>query len=157
MNEPEQFDRLSFLPGEEMQVDYVEADSEFARYALADADDRGRLLKGWVAADLLVLDDLFLARRISEHVFKPQRHRVCPWGRPCKGLKAFCKYGAMGMRLSLGVLCCCLVAVTSRTRPNGHDEDGAFSCHPFHVAQRAVRNACTGIDAPWREAWIFCS
>lgn len=48
-------------------VSYVEADGEFARYALADADERARLLKGWVAADLLVLDDLFLARRISEH------------------------------------------------------------------------------------------
>lgn len=48
-------------------VSYVEADSEFARYALADADERARLLKGWVSADLLVLDDLFLARRISEH------------------------------------------------------------------------------------------
>ena len=47
-------------------VAYVEADSEFARYALADADERARLLEGWVAADLLVLDDLFLARRISE-------------------------------------------------------------------------------------------
>jgi len=48
-------------------VAYLEADSEFARYALADADEGARLLKGWVAADLLVLDDLFLARRISEH------------------------------------------------------------------------------------------
>ena len=48
-------------------VSYIEADSEFARYALADADERASLLKGWVAADLLVLDDLFLARRISEH------------------------------------------------------------------------------------------
>jgi DNA replication protein DnaC len=48
-------------------VSYVEADSEFARYSLADADERGRLIKGWVGADLLVLDDLFLARRISEH------------------------------------------------------------------------------------------
>ena len=48
-------------------VSYVEADSEFARYSLADADERARLLKGWVGADLLVLDDLFLARRISEH------------------------------------------------------------------------------------------
>ena len=36
-------------------------------YALADADERASLLKGWVAADLLVLDDLFLARRTSEH------------------------------------------------------------------------------------------
>jgi DNA replication protein DnaC len=49
------------------EVSYVEADSEFARYALAEADERERLLKGWVQADLLVLDDLFLARRISEH------------------------------------------------------------------------------------------
>ena len=48
-------------------VSYIEADSEFARYALADADERASLLKGWAAADLLVLDDLFLARRISEH------------------------------------------------------------------------------------------
>ena len=48
-------------------VSYVEADSECARYSLADADERARLLKGWVGADLLVLDDLFLARRISEH------------------------------------------------------------------------------------------
>lgn len=49
------------------EVCYVEADSEFARYALADADERARLIKGWVGAELLVLDDLFLARRISEH------------------------------------------------------------------------------------------
>jgi DNA replication protein DnaC len=49
------------------EVGYVEADSEFARYALAQADERARLLKAWVGADLLVLDDLFLARRISEH------------------------------------------------------------------------------------------
>lgn len=49
------------------EVAYVEADSEFARYALADTDERSRLLQGWVGADLLVLDDLFLARRISEH------------------------------------------------------------------------------------------
>ena len=49
------------------EVSYVEADSEFARYSLADAGERARMLKGWVGADLLVLDDLFLARRISEH------------------------------------------------------------------------------------------
>ena len=48
-------------------VSYVEADSEFARYSLADADERARLIKVWVGGDLLVLDDLFLARRISEH------------------------------------------------------------------------------------------
>ncbi len=48
-------------------VRYVEADTEFARYALANAAERTELLKDWVAPDLLVLDDLFLARRISEH------------------------------------------------------------------------------------------
>lgn len=46
---------------------YLEADTEFARYALASATERTGLLKEWVEPDLLVLDDLFLARRISEH------------------------------------------------------------------------------------------
>ena len=46
---------------------YLEADTEFARYALASASERTGLLKEWVEPDLLVLDDLFLARRISEH------------------------------------------------------------------------------------------
>ncbi len=41
--------------------------TRWAGGALADADARARLLKGWVVADLLALDDLFLARRISEH------------------------------------------------------------------------------------------
>ena len=49
------------------EVAYVEADSGFARYTLADTDERACMLKDWVEADLLVLDDLFLARRISEH------------------------------------------------------------------------------------------
>lgn len=48
-------------------VRYLEADTEFARYALASSAERTALLKEWVEADLLVLDDLFLARRISEH------------------------------------------------------------------------------------------
>ena len=48
-------------------VRYLEADTEFARYALASASERTELLKDWVAPDLIVLDDLFLARRISEH------------------------------------------------------------------------------------------
>jgi DNA replication protein DnaC len=48
------------------EVGYVEADAEFARYALAQADEQARLLKAWVGVDLLVLDDLFLARRMSE-------------------------------------------------------------------------------------------
>lgn len=48
-------------------VRYLEADTEFARYALASASERDGLLKAWVEPDLLILDDLFLARRISEH------------------------------------------------------------------------------------------
>lgn len=48
-------------------VRYLEADAEFARYALGNASERAGLLKDWVGPDLLVLDDLFLARRISEH------------------------------------------------------------------------------------------
>ena len=48
-------------------VRYLEADTEFARYALGDAGERAGLLKDWVEPDLLILDDLFLARRISEH------------------------------------------------------------------------------------------
>ena len=48
-------------------VRYLEADAEFARYAVASSTERTQLLQEWVAADLLVLDDLFLARRISEH------------------------------------------------------------------------------------------
>lgn len=48
-------------------VRYLEADAEFARYVLGNASERADLLKDWVAPDLLVLDDLFLARRISEH------------------------------------------------------------------------------------------
>lgn len=48
-------------------VRYLEADAEFARYALSNASERADLLKDWVDPDLLVLDDLFLARRISEH------------------------------------------------------------------------------------------
>lgn len=48
-------------------VRYLEADTEFAHYAIASTPERTRLLKDWVEPDLLVLDDLFLARRISEH------------------------------------------------------------------------------------------
>jgi DNA replication protein DnaC len=47
-------------------VRYLEADAEFARYALASTDERAQLLKEWVEPDLLVLDDLFLARRMAE-------------------------------------------------------------------------------------------
>ena len=47
-------------------VRYVEADTEFARYGLASASEQAQQLKDWVEADLLVLDDLFLARRIAD-------------------------------------------------------------------------------------------
>ena len=47
-------------------VRYVEADTEFARYGLASSQEQAALLKGWVEPDLLVLDDLFLARRIAD-------------------------------------------------------------------------------------------
>jgi DNA replication protein DnaC len=50
-----------------LDVRYLEADTEFARYALASTSERVALLKAWVEPDLLVLDDLFLARRMSEH------------------------------------------------------------------------------------------
>jgi DNA replication protein DnaC len=47
-------------------VRYVEADIEFARYGLASTKEQAQLLKGWIDPDLLVLDDLFLARRIAD-------------------------------------------------------------------------------------------
>lgn len=47
-------------------VRYLEADNAFAHYALSGAIDQQRLLRPWIEADLLVLDDLFLARRIGE-------------------------------------------------------------------------------------------
>ncbi|WP_418149482.1 IS21-like element helper ATPase IstB [Variovorax paradoxus] len=47
-------------------VRYVEADTEFARYGLASTAQQAEQLKGWIEPDLLVLDDLFLARRIAD-------------------------------------------------------------------------------------------
>ena len=47
-------------------VRYVEADSAFAHYCLAAPDEQSKLLKAMLEPDLLVLDDLFLARRISD-------------------------------------------------------------------------------------------
>jgi DNA replication protein DnaC len=47
-------------------VRYVEADSVFALYCLASPAEQAKLLKGMLEPDLLVLDDLFLARRISD-------------------------------------------------------------------------------------------
>jgi len=49
-----------------LKVAYVEADADFARYALADGRSRELQLQRLLAADLVVLDDLFLARRIAE-------------------------------------------------------------------------------------------
>ena len=49
-----------------LRVAYVDADIEFARYTLADARARDLQLQRLLGADLVVLDDLFLARRISE-------------------------------------------------------------------------------------------
>ena len=45
---------------------YVEADTEFAQYGLATSSEQAALLQGWIEPDLLVLDDLFLARRIAD-------------------------------------------------------------------------------------------
>ena len=47
-------------------VRYVEADTEFARYGLASQAEQAKILRSYVEPALLVLDDLFLARRISE-------------------------------------------------------------------------------------------
>ena len=47
-------------------VRYLEADAELARYALAAHDEQQRMLRECTEPDLLVLDDLFLARRISD-------------------------------------------------------------------------------------------
>ena len=53
-----------------LHVGYLQADTEFARCALASAAERTELLKDWVAPDLLVLDDLFLATRVRQ--FEPR-------------------------------------------------------------------------------------
>jgi DNA replication protein DnaC len=47
-------------------VRYVEADTAFAHYSLAGADEQRKLLRALLEPDLLVLDDLFLARRIAD-------------------------------------------------------------------------------------------
>jgi len=49
-----------------LDVRVLEADSVFAKYALWSDADQQRQLRPWLDADLLVLDDLFLARRISD-------------------------------------------------------------------------------------------
>ncbi|WP_026434489.1 hypothetical protein [Acidovorax sp. JHL-9] len=45
---------------------YVEVDTELARYGLASAADQARRLKDRIEPDLLILDDLFLVRRIAD-------------------------------------------------------------------------------------------
>lgn len=47
-------------------VRYVEADTEFAKFALGSAAEQAALLRAYVEPDLIVLDDLFLARRIGD-------------------------------------------------------------------------------------------
>ena len=47
-------------------VRYVEADTEFARYGLSSQAEQAQMLRAYIEPALLVLDDLFLARRISE-------------------------------------------------------------------------------------------
>jgi len=48
------------------EVRYVEADSAFTHYCLASPGEQTQLLKAMLEPDVLVLDDLFLARRISD-------------------------------------------------------------------------------------------
>ncbi len=48
------------------EVRYVEADTEFAKFGLASAPEQAQLLRAYVEPDLLILDDLFLARRIAD-------------------------------------------------------------------------------------------
>jgi DNA replication protein DnaC len=47
-------------------VRYLEADSAFGQYALGDAAEQRQQMRTLLEGDLLVLDDLFLARRISD-------------------------------------------------------------------------------------------
>ncbi len=47
-------------------VRYVEADTEFAGFALASPQEQSALMRAYIEPDLLVLDDLFLARRITD-------------------------------------------------------------------------------------------
>jgi DNA replication protein DnaC len=48
------------------KVRYLEADTEFAQFALAGPDEQAQSLSEYTQPDLIVLDDLFLARRISD-------------------------------------------------------------------------------------------
>jgi DNA replication protein DnaC len=59
---------------------YLEADTEFARYALAGSQDRANLLREWVRPDLLIVDDLFLARRTTARVMRRKKGPQGPIG-----------------------------------------------------------------------------
>ena len=48
------------------KVRYLEADTEFAQFGLATPEEQTLLFGEYTEPDLLVLDDLFLARRISD-------------------------------------------------------------------------------------------
>lgn len=48
------------------KVRYLEADTEFAQFGLAATVEQSALLSQYTEPDLIVLDDLFLARRISD-------------------------------------------------------------------------------------------
>lgn len=48
------------------QVRFLEADSAFGQYAISDAPERQIQMRSLIECDLLVLDDLFLARRTSD-------------------------------------------------------------------------------------------
>jgi len=45
---------------------YLEADSAFAKYSLATPVDQNKIMRSLLEPDLIVLDDLFLARRIAD-------------------------------------------------------------------------------------------
>ena len=49
-----------------LKLAYVETEADFAKYALSEPARREQQLQRLLAVDLVVLDDLFLARRISE-------------------------------------------------------------------------------------------
>ncbi len=47
-------------------VRYAEADTEFAHFGLSNVTEQAEMLRAYVEPDLLILDDLFLAPRISD-------------------------------------------------------------------------------------------
>ena len=65
------------------EVRYVEADTEFASFGLASPTEQAKLLRAYVEPDLLILDDLFLARRIADvsaevlQAIVHQRYKLC--------------------------------------------------------------------------------